>query len=749
MSKKHLNHTDDLMEGRYRILDKLGEGGVGVVYKAQDTLLDKTVAIKKIQANSNATDVIRFQKEAKVAGALVHPNILGVIDFGMSKDSSFYLVLNFIEGESLSALLKRTDALPLSEALDIFIQVARGLAHAHKHKVIHRDIKPSNVMLVDNGAGSIKASIVDFGLAKTLEQDQSLTNTGVGVGTPRYMSPEQIRADREIGPATDVYSMGCLMFETLVGKPAFHGDNVMQTLQMHLNDDVPDLNSVGDLKFPDGIVKIIDKCLQKDAKDRYASGEELLEQLTDLLEHLQTSTSEPIDASNLSQKVDATAGDGSSQYGSSKDTTLSSKITAFVRQRFLVIASVLLSTGVLLIFAVPIISSMGHGSDLMRVRSSDAIFRFSSDKRGRLGRKADNYFKSKEERGGATVREDDEHDISKDDDTKGLSAAFHSPDSKKLERSASALLPEDQDSELEMGDRAASVPEQKKGFAASSDSAKQVAKFEPVPPKMDKQNSPIDATPILLSGIHDGNFQLTHSGKFWAVFPNDGHVRKLIEKQGPKVHKIQFRSSKVSGAGYALLKSCPLRFLEFENTIITSEVLTAIGNLPDLITVAFKRCPEIDFSHFNELNRLKQLHELIIEGSTLTKSDISNIAKVQLVDQLKLDDSKGLTRENLLPLLKLPRLGILHLMSTDFDDTGFEVLKKLHLNTLVLTGTRITKAGLASYLKAVGKTPMYIDVSLNDSITSPELSKLRSLYPKFAINSVERKIDADFVFHVE
>lgn len=736
------------MEGRYRILDKLGEGGVGVVYKAQDTLLDKTVAIKKIQANSNATDVIRFQKEAKLAGALVHPNILGVIDFGMSKDNSFYLVLNFIEGESLSALLKRTDALPLFEALDIFIQIARGLAHAHKHKVIHRDIKPSNVMLVDDGTGSIKASIVDFGLAKTLEQDQSLTNTGVGVGTPRYMSPEQIRADREIGPATDVYSMGCLMFESLVGKPAFHGDNVMQTLQMHLNDDVPDLNSVGDLKFPDGIVEIIDRCLQKDANDRYASGEELLEQLTDLLEQLQTSINEPLDASRPSPKVDATAGDGSSQSGRNDDTPLNSKITAFVRKRFLVIAAVLLSTGVLLLFAVPIISSIGVDSDLVRVSSTGFNFRFNPDESDSLSRKVNNYYKLKKQSGGATVREEGEHVISIDDDTRGMSAVFDSPDSRKLERSIRALLPEDQGSELEMEDKATSVQGLKKGFAATSDSAKQFAKFEPAPPKMDKQNSSIDETPILLSVIPDGNFQLTSSGKFWAVFPNDGHVRKLIEKQGPKVHKIQFRSSTVSGAGYALLKACPLTFLEFENTAITSEVLTAIGNLPDLITVAFKMCPEIDFSHFNELNRLKQFHELIIEGSTLTKSDVSNIAKVQFVDQLKLDNCKGLTRDNLLPLLKLPRLGVLHLMFTDFDDRGFEVLKKLHLSDLVLTGTRITKVGLASYLKAVGKTPMHIDVSLNDSITTQELEKLRASHPNFVLNQVKPKIDTDVVFHI-
>lgn len=687
------------MEGRYRILGTLGEGGVGVVYKAHDTLLDKTVAIKKIQSKSSGKDVVRFQKEARVGGALVHPNILGVIDFGITKENDFYLVLNFIHGESLGELLKRTGPLPLLEAVDIFVQIANGLAHAHKNKVIHRDIKPSNVMLVDDSAGGINAQIVDFGLAKSLEQDQSLTKSGLGIGTPRYMSPEQIRGERDVGPATDVYSMGCLIFETLVGIPAFRGDNVMETLQKHLNDDIPDFNSVGDLKFPSRMVEIVNKCLQKDAADRFASGQELLEQLDQLLEYLQTSSLEPIDSARLLSKSGATISGDQADSSSASGAFSDSKTGAMLHGRGRVIGAIGLACIVCLLIAMQVVSIL-RAPGFIRVHTA------SNGYNSLLSKEAETDLDSSHQ-GKNLFRETNntgpEQNI--DRPTSNKSAKIISDEQPVLGEPTQLQLP--------------GVPTEKQVPGVLADDA-------PVPPEK------------------SGAFEyIVKSKKYWSIHATDDQLKKFVAVNGPKVHKMHFKRATVSPGGYAILKTCPLTFLEFENTPITADVLKTIGNLPDLVTVVLKDCTEIDFSHLRELNRLKQFHELVIKGAKLSKADVENIARVRNVDQLKLDNCTGLSRrENLMPLAALRKLGVLHMVASDFTDAGFEVVKQLPLGYLVISKAKITKYGLANYLRS-GSRPIYIEYSSGDALTAREFEMLSKLRPNAQLIQVPSDLEAN------
>jgi len=255
-----------------------------------------------------------------------------------------------------------------------------------------------------------------------------------------------------------------------------------------------------------------------------------------------------------------------------------------------------------------------------------------------------------------------------------------------------------------------------------------------------------DEKPIDIEELGKESFEYSKkSRKYWSNETTDDVVAKLVAQSGPLIHKIQFRESRVSPAGYALLNKSPLTFLEFEDSRITKDVLKSIGNLPELQTVVFKMCPEIDFSHFTELNLLKNLHELIIEGSKLSKSDITNIAKVHSIQQLKLDYCTGLTRENLAPLTGLPKLGALHMVATDFGNSGFSVMKHLSLGTLVISGTNISKDALGAYLRS-GSKPVSIELTLSNSITAADLHELKKIRSNVQLSPVRLRMNTDMIF---
>lgn len=278
----------NIQSGRYKFISVIGHGGAGTVYRALDSVLDKEVAIKKLHRASD-DQVVRFQREAKIAGALKHENVMSVCDFGVTDHNEPYLVLDYVKGESLARHLRKFGKLRVDEALKIVLQIASGLAHAHRNGVIHRDIKPSNVMLVNKspksnrsqksaseaGIGNRKAKIVDFGLAKSLNEEQNLTAAGAGLGTPKYMSPEHIHG-LDVDERSDIYSLGCLFFELLTGSVPFEGDTAMETLELHLQEAPPTMASRGG-KCSAELESIVENCLSKKPEDRIQSADRLIE----------------------------------------------------------------------------------------------------------------------------------------------------------------------------------------------------------------------------------------------------------------------------------------------------------------------------------------------------------------------------------------------------------------------------------------------------------------------------------------
>lgn len=254
--------------GRFEILSVLGSGGMSTVYKARHLLLDRVVAVKFIHAgNLHAKGIQRFQQEAKTATALNHPNIAAVREFGQDEQNRPYLVMDFVEGVSLQdAIDDAGGKLPVERVERIISQVCDGLKHAHDNGVIHRDLKPANIIITRNSDGEETAKIVDFGIAKLVDEEKeaNLTQTGEVFGTPNYMSPEQClgkRADRR----SDIYAMGCVTFECLTGLPPFLAESALQTLMSHVND-APDFST---FKWPPNLHRAVQGCLEKKPEDRW------------------------------------------------------------------------------------------------------------------------------------------------------------------------------------------------------------------------------------------------------------------------------------------------------------------------------------------------------------------------------------------------------------------------------------------------------------------------------------------------
>ncbi len=267
------------MLGKYRLLRRIGRGGMGEVYEAEDTVLERRVAVKllPISVAGEPRRLERFVREARAAARLNHPHVVTVYDVGQEAGTAF-LVLELVQGETLQGRLEAGGGIPWLEATRVIADVSRGLAAAHAAGIIHRDIKPSNILRTPDGI----AKLGDFGLAKALDAEgASLTGSGFLLGTPHYMSPEQCRAE-PTDERSDVYSLGATYHALLTGRPPFAGTTAMQILFAHCSNPPPDArDAVPDV--PDRCVRIVQRAMAKEARDRFASVPELLAEVESVL----------------------------------------------------------------------------------------------------------------------------------------------------------------------------------------------------------------------------------------------------------------------------------------------------------------------------------------------------------------------------------------------------------------------------------------------------------------------------------
>jgi serine/threonine protein kinase len=268
----------DILNGSFRILQKIGSGGMGAVYKAMELQNSRMVGVKILHPKlANRKDLVsRFGREARALSQLSHPNTVRVFLYGELEDGALYIIMELLEGKNLNQTVRSEGPFPVARALPILIQACGALDEAHKAGIIHRDLKPENIFLVQTGTQRDFPKLLDFGLAKVGERQMRpgsviLTQEGMVFGTPEFMSPEQAQG-KTLAPASDVYSLAVILYEVLTGKLPFEAKSAMDYIQMHVTGRPIPLNQrVAGMSFPPLLEQVMDRALAKREQDRFAS----------------------------------------------------------------------------------------------------------------------------------------------------------------------------------------------------------------------------------------------------------------------------------------------------------------------------------------------------------------------------------------------------------------------------------------------------------------------------------------------
>jgi len=281
----HYNLVGKTLQGHYEIIKKVGEGGMSFVYLANDIATRERYAIKVLSASlsQDANAMARLRREASLGMRLAHPNICHIIRLGETEDGLVYVVMPFVEGEILSDRTNRSGFLPLAQVARLLRDIAAGLQVAHELKIVHRDLKPENVMVCERPDGTEYAVVMDFGLAKERKAGaelQKLTATGIILGTPEFMSPEQLRG-KPLDARTDIYSLALMTYEMLTGKLPFQGRTQQEMMIARLRSDPTPLRKMRpDLDLPDSVERVLNKAMQRSPDDRYQTAIEFADAFT-------------------------------------------------------------------------------------------------------------------------------------------------------------------------------------------------------------------------------------------------------------------------------------------------------------------------------------------------------------------------------------------------------------------------------------------------------------------------------------
>ncbi len=274
----------DILNGQFQVLQKIGSGGMGSVYKALQRDMNRMVAVKVLHPKlTNRKDLVsRFRREARAMSHLTHPNTVKVFLYGELEDGSLYIIMEYLDGKNLNQTVRSEGPLPVERALPILIQACGALDEAHKQGIIHRDLKPENIFICTQGGIKDSAKVLDFGLAKVTEREMRpgsliLTQEGMVFGTPEFMSPEQAQG-KTLNAASDIYSLAVILYEVLTGKLPFDAKTAMEYIQLHVTTaPIPIADRAPGKTFPPLLWPVIARALSKKSEDRYASAADFAE----------------------------------------------------------------------------------------------------------------------------------------------------------------------------------------------------------------------------------------------------------------------------------------------------------------------------------------------------------------------------------------------------------------------------------------------------------------------------------------
>ncbi len=272
----HSNMAGQVLDGRYAIVKKVGEGGMSFVYLAHDVSTNVRYAIKILSPalSKDENSMARLRREASLGIRLAHPNVCNIVRLGETEDGLVYVVMPYVEGDILADVNHRLGVIPLAQAVEWIVQICEGLNVAHELKIVHRDLKPENIMICKKPDGTQYAVVMDFGLAKERKAGgelEKLTATGIILGTPEFMSPEQLRG-KPLDPRTDVYSLTLMMYEMLTGKLPFEGRTQQEMMIARLRaDPIPLRQRRPGMDFPEAVEKVLNRGMARAPEDRYAT----------------------------------------------------------------------------------------------------------------------------------------------------------------------------------------------------------------------------------------------------------------------------------------------------------------------------------------------------------------------------------------------------------------------------------------------------------------------------------------------
>jgi len=298
------------LAGRYKVIELIGTGGMGAVYRGVHLLMQKVVAIKVLNANmlEHPEARARFEREAKAAARIGHPNVAAATDFGPTDDDGFFLVMEYVEGESLEKILRREAPLEPRRVLSIADQVCQALARAHELGIIHRDLKPENILLVDD-KGREMVKILDFGIAKLTDEgshdEPDLTKVGAIYGTPRYMAPEQI-VSPDVDHRVDLYALGIIMYRMMAGRLPFDSKVSAEILEMHISADPTSPRAIApEAEIPVRLNRAVMKLLEKKPEKRFPSASALREEIEEIAEDLKDRSYHPGFLESIGRRLEA------------------------------------------------------------------------------------------------------------------------------------------------------------------------------------------------------------------------------------------------------------------------------------------------------------------------------------------------------------------------------------------------------------------------------------------------------------
>ncbi|MBS1957161.1 MAG: protein kinase [Cyanobacteria bacterium SZAS-4] len=648
---------------QYEFLSVIASGGMGTVYEARHLVLNQKVAIKMMQTERlDDKHVTRFRHEAEALAALEHSNIIHVRDYGLTENGQPYMVLDYVEGMSMSQMIQSRGPIPAMFALEFFAQIADALAHAHSRGVLHQDLKPNNIMICESGKMVPYAKLIDFGIAKIINGEATpsgLTNTGDILGSPAYMSPEQANG-RSIDYRTDIYSLGCVMFEALTGVIPFKGSTALEIVAQHINTPAPKITDVTISEFPHGLAQLVARCLEKDPAARIQSMEELRDSLLDIL-----------------VKAGAATTGSRPEQDKTKDGRHSQKKVVIVCCIGISLL-ILLTNGILLVKKYE-----AETARQLQVIKSDQTAAAAAQYDGNVIARQLIKEQIEKWRPGGEIKVDYEN---RDKDLEEFShypavATFVSLENSNAKGPGLAYLiryPLDFLSlnDASITDRAfLEIKHMKKLNQLQVDNVSLTdAAFSNL------EDLPLERLSVRLNRIHD------------EALKNIARIRTLKHLQCGK-------NDQLTAKGYSELKSLPnLQNLDLLDNPIDVKAAKAIGQLK--ISSVNLTNTSINDEALKELCAMPYLHNICLgDCKSVSGAGMKYLANLPELDTVNLEGAKNITDRDVEFIKACPKLKTLDLRDTDVTDKAMEWIGNTNIKTLYLLRDNITDRGLTYLLK--------------------------------------------------